>query len=109
MKKRLYLWVALSPLVLGLLITILIFTVLKSLPAKLPLFYSLAWGENQLATHNEFLIIPAGIGAVTLINLVISWQLHSSQSFFKKTLFIASVIVSLILTIAFTKIVLNFI
>lgn len=109
MFKKLQFWTIALPLLLSLLITVLIFTAFKLLPGRLPLFYSLPWGDNQLATHQQFLIIPASIGAVAFFNLIISWQLHPSQVFFKRTLLISSVALSLILTITFIKIILNFI
>ncbi|EKD85528.1 MAG: hypothetical protein ACD_38C00002G0002 [uncultured bacterium] len=99
----------LPPLILGLLITITLLAIPKFLPPKLPLFYSLPWGDGQLATHQQFLVLPASIGAIAFLNLIISWQLHKQQSFFKTILFIQSLLVSLILTIAFGKIILTFI
>lgn len=102
-------WIRLFPLVISLSITLITLTTLKLLPSKLPLFYSLAWGDAQLANHQQLLIIPGTITLITLLNLIISWQLHKSQSFFKKVLFISSIVISLILTIAFTKIVFTFI
>lgn len=109
MSKKLHFWLGLSPLILSLAITVAIFTIVNFLPAKLPLFYSLPWGENQLANHQQFLIIPAIITILTLLNLLISWHLHPSQSFFKKALVASSTIVAVILTITFLKIILNFI
>ncbi|OGE29475.1 hypothetical protein A2867_00710 [Candidatus Daviesbacteria bacterium RIFCSPHIGHO2_01_FULL_40_11] len=109
MSKKLHLWLILSPLILSLVITVIIATVLKFLPPRLPLFYSLPWGDGQLATHQQFLIIPASITLITLLNLVVSWQLHPSQYFFKKVLLTSSAIVSLILTITFIEMILNFI
>lgn len=108
MPKKLYFWTGLSPLILSLIIIVSILTVFKALPERLPLFYSLSWGESQLATHNQFLIIPASITLITLLNLIISWQLHPAQIFFKKVLLFSSIIVSLSLTIAFIKIVFLF-
>lgn len=109
MFNRGHLWIILTPLILSLAMALTTVTVLKSLPVRLPLFYSLAWGEAQLATHQQFLIIPASISLITLLNLVISWQLHHQQSFFKKALLTSSVAVSLILTITYLKIILLFI
>ncbi len=109
MPKKLYFWIGLSPLILSLIMTVVILILFRFLPSKLPLFYSLPWGEEQLATSQQFLIIPASISAVALLNLTVSWQLHSSQSFFKKILPIASTIVSLIIVITFIKIILNFV
>lgn len=109
MFKKLHSWLILSPLVASVVIILIIITLLQFLPAKLPLFYSVAWGNKQLATHQQFLIIPASIILITLLNLTISWQLHSSQSFFKKVLLLSSIVISAILTIAFAKIILNFV
>ncbi|MBI2017582.1 hypothetical protein HYS92_00880 [Candidatus Daviesbacteria bacterium] len=83
--------------------------IFRILPEKLPLFYSLAWGEIQLASHEQFFILPASIILVTLINLFLSWQLHPSQIFLKKILLASSVIISIILSITFLKIVFIFI
>lgn len=109
MIKKISFWIALIPLLLSLLIALFITISTKFLPPKLPLFYSLPWGEKQLATHVQLLIIPAAITLVTLANLMISWQLHSKQVFFKKILIFSSILVSLILTITFLKVVLIFI
>ncbi|MBI2019598.1 hypothetical protein HYS95_02960 [Candidatus Daviesbacteria bacterium] len=98
-----------SPLILSAVMVVYILFGLKLLPPRLPLFYSLPWGEGQLATHSQFLVIPSSIILITLLNLILSWQLHSSQTFFKKILNITSIIVSIILTTAFIKIILNFI
>lgn len=105
----LHLWISLSPLFLALLVALTILILLKFLPSKLPLFYSLPWGDEQLATHQQFLIIPAIISLITLINLTTSWQLHSSQIFFKKVLLFSSLIISFVLTITIIKIVIIFI
>jgi len=103
-----HLWIIISPLILS-LIMILAIALFGFLPPKLPLFYSLPWGEGQLATHQQFLIIPASISLITLFNLIISWQLHPSQVFFKRMLLLSPLVISLILTITFIKIVFNFI
>lgn len=108
MSKKLYVWIGLSPLVLSLVLAVIILALFKALPEKLPLFYSLPWGEGQLATRNQFLIIPASIALITLLNFVVSWQLHPAQFFFKKALLSSSIIISLILAVAFIKIIFLF-
>lgn len=107
--SKVYFWASISPLIISLLLTLIILVFLRYLPSKLPLFYSLSWGEEQLATHQQFLIIPASLAIVTLLNLSISWQLHPSQEFFKKILLITPLIINLILGLTFIKIVLIFI
>lgn len=81
----------------------------RFLPQRLPLFYSLPWGEEQLASNLQFQIIPATIILILLINLAVKKQLHPSQSLLKTALSLTSLAVALILTITFIKIVLIFI
>ncbi|MBI2597421.1 hypothetical protein HYW41_04650 [Candidatus Daviesbacteria bacterium] len=102
-------WLYFTPFFLALLITLFIEVFSKFLPPRLPLFYSLPWGEKQLANSQQLLIIPAIIILVTLCNVIISWQLHTSQIFFKRILLFSSILVCLILTITFLKIILIFI
>ncbi|MCL5784772.1 MAG: hypothetical protein M1142_05495 [Patescibacteria group bacterium] len=109
MLNKSHFWIGLFPLILGIITTLTIVVLLNFLPPKLPLFYSLPWGEGQLATRQQFFIIPASIFLITPLNLVISWQLHPSQIFLKKVLLISSTVVSFILTVALIKIVLMFI
>lgn len=94
------------PAVLALITFLTIFLFFGSLPDKLPLFYSLPWGDNQLASHNQFYIIPAVIVTISLINFGLAHQLHPTQSFFKLLLYSSSIILSLILTVTFIKIIL---
>ncbi len=101
--------IKLSPLLLAIIISLTIAATFKLLPSKLPLFYSVTWGEGQLAAKTQFLILPASIIFITLLNLIISWQLHPSQSFFKQILIFSPITAGLILAITFIKIVLNFI
>jgi len=64
------------PFLFALLISLFVILSAKILPPKLPLFYSLPWGENQLASREQLLIIPAIISLIALTNLALSWQLH---------------------------------
>lgn len=107
--KDLYFWIKVFPLILSLVLALTIAIALGYLPPKLPLFYSLAWGEGQLANHQQFIILPAIIVLITTLNLIISWQLHPSQSFLKKVLLVSSTVTSLILAVSFFKIILMFI
>jgi hypothetical protein len=108
-KNKVFFWISLSPLAISAVLTITILVLFRYLPGKLPLFYSLSWGDKQLATKLQFLIIPASIILITLVNLILSFQLHPSQSFFKKILLISPLIISIILTITFLKIIAIFI
>ena len=107
--RKVSLLLNLIPLLLSLVLTVFIAVSGKILPPKLPLFYSLPWGDSQLINHQQLLIIPASISLITLFNLIISWQLHPSQLFFKKILLVASLLISLVLTVTFLKIIFVFI
>lgn len=97
------------PIIISLILTILILSMQQFLPFRMPLFYSLSWGEGQLATLPQFLIIPATISCITLINLMIIWQLHKNQVLFKQILLVTSLSITGILTFTILKVVFIFI
>lgn len=107
--KRLYFWASTFPALIVLILSLIILIFFRFLPAKLPLFYSLPWGGQELAGHVQFLILPAVLAVITLLNLVLSFQLHESQSFFKKVLMAATILSALILVMTFAQVVLMFI
>lgn len=97
------------PIVLCLLWVVFILLMEQFLPSHLPLFYSLAWGKNQLATTLQFLILPSTAICITLINLLIYWHLHPNQILLKNILVGLSLIVTLILLLTQIKIIFIFI
>lgn len=107
-SDKINLWLSLPPLILSLILGLFIVLSGNLLPPKLPLFYSLPWGDNQLATRWQFLIIPSSIILITLFNLIVSWHLHPSQVFFKKILLFSSLLISTLFAITFFKIILIF-
>lgn len=104
-----YIYINLASLGLALFMSILIIFFQKFLPPKLPLFYSLPWGETQLATYYQMLTLPAILSVITLLNMLLSWQLHSSQLIFKKIIHLASLLCAILFFIALLKIFLIFI
>lgn len=79
------------------------------LPDKLPLFYSLPWGENQLAVKQQFLLLPVTLALICLINSLIASQLHPVQYLLKRMLMLSLIIIDLILVITALKIIFIFI
>lgn len=79
------------------------------MPDRLPLFYSLPWGENQLATKQQFLLLPIMLALICLINSLIASQLHSAQYLLKRMLMLSLIIIDLILVITALKIIWIFI
>lgn len=69
------------------------------LPSQIPLFYSLPWGNSQLATTSQILILPTISILVLLTNLSVGWYLHDSQLILKRVLALTTLILSLLLLI----------
>lgn len=91
-------------LITAILITMTYSIFYKTLSPKIPLFYSLAWGEAQLATKQQFLILPSALILIGLINSAIAWNLHPSQHVLKRTLMSSCIFIDLILFVAAIKI-----
>lgn len=100
-------------IVSSLVIIILILTIFAlnytKLPAQIPLFYSLPWGEEQLVALPQFIILPSIIALVILVNLVISWHLHESQTVLKRFLSVSTSAVSLLILFAALRIIYTFV
>lgn len=109
MFNKLHNWIIFFPLILASLISLLLLLLLRFLPTVVPLFYSKPWGDKQLAPKRDLFIIPSLIAVMTLLNFLITRQLHQQQSFYKNALMTTSMIISLILAITFIKIVFIFI
>lgn len=67
------------------------------LPNRLPLFYSLPWGADELAGKQQFFLLPVLLVAVTLFNLILASRLHPLQYSLKRILAAASLLCSLII------------
>ncbi len=77
----------------------------NQLPSRLPLFYSLNWGDSQLVNKPQFIILPSLILLIALINLIITWQLHTSQLILKRVISIATTSIALLILITALKII----
>lgn len=95
---------------LGVISTLTVFAFYyERLPSKLPLFYSLPWGEGQLVPIFEIIILPSITIVITLSNLLVSWHLHESQFLLKRMISLFSASLSLLLTLAAIRIIWLFI
>lgn len=95
--------------IVSLILVLLILFLPKFLPERLPLFYSLPWGEGQLAEKVQFLIIPTLSLSIALLNLLISHQLHFQQILLKQVLQVASILCGVVLILNLVKIIFIFI
>lgn len=81
----------------------------SNLPTKIPLFYSLFWGEQQLVNANQLFLLPLISVLITMVNLIISWHLHPSQLALKKALHISSMLISFIMLVTIVRVIYIFI
>lgn len=88
---------------------IFIFINFFRLPSQIPLFYSLAWGESQLAPLYQIFILPLIATMAILINIMLSWHLHSSQTVLKRIIGLSSAMISFMILLTCIKIVLIFV
>ncbi len=92
--------------ILILFIIVILFTIyLPSLPSKIPMFYSLSWGEPQLVNLSQFFILPLILILITMLNLIISWQLHSSQLILKRIINLVTILVAFLVLVTSFKII----
>lgn len=107
-QDRYYLASTIFTFISVIIILSLYFFSVNVLPTRLPLFYSLPWGQNELTNKSSLLILPAIITTVVLINMLLAWQLHSSQYVLKRILLMSTILVDLIILTAAIKIVFIF-
>lgn len=96
-------------LIFSALVFIIFFINRPNLPSQLPLFYSLPWGDNYLADLNQFLTLPFISVLIILLNIIISWHLHKSQSLLKRILSFCSLAITILTLITAVKIIYIFI
>jgi hypothetical protein len=77
----------------------------RFLPAKLPLFYSRPWGEEQLTTPPGLLIIPFLSLAIFKINLIVASFATNQESLAREILAVTSAIFNFLGLIALIQIV----
>lgn len=98
------------PLRLFLLIMGISFIVLaiafKRLPPSIPLYYSLPWGEEQLARPADLFIIPLSVMLIFLLNLTLSMTFLKKDDFLTQFLMWSSCLIALVGAISIIKIIL---
>lgn len=104
-QDSLIFWSTSISILLSLILSLVYLFYYESLPNQIPFFYSLPWGETQLASKNQFFILPSLIVLSALINLTITWHLHSSQLTMKRIIVSSTTIIALLTTIAGVRII----
>ncbi len=87
------------------LLHLIYFLFINLLPSKLPLYYSLPWGENQLVYKHQFLILPLVVLLVSVLNTTLAWRLNKDQILLRRMLFLTVAAIDFLLFIAGLKII----
>jgi hypothetical protein len=98
-------WSTSISIIIALVLTLFYLFYFDNLPRQIPFFFSMPWGESQLANKNQFFILPSLIVLSALINLTVTWHLHTSQLTMKRILTSSTMFVSLLIFYAGVKIV----
>lgn len=77
----------------------------KMLPPLVPLWYSRPWGSDQLAPPVFLFFLPISSITIHLINLAFAMYITTEYLVFTQSLFLSSLIVSLLSFIAVIKII----
>lgn len=75
-----------------------------ALPSRLPLFYSLSWGESQLVAKQQFFLLPTVLVLINVVNMFIAFHLHEIQYVLKRILTLALIFIDLAIIITTIKI-----
>lgn len=81
----------------------------SSLPPRLPLYYSLPWGEPQLVGKQQFIILPVILILLCTVNTFIASQLHPAQLVLKRTLGVSLLLIGFIIAISVIKVLFIFV
>jgi len=85
----------------------LVFLIIKfnSLPEQVPLYYSLPWGEDQLASTTSLFLLPTFSIVILLLNNLIATFFLKNIHLFSRLLIIFSLIFSFLSAISLTRII----
>jgi len=84
---------------------VIIFIRFSSLPPQIPLYYSLPWGESQLAPASHIFLLPAFSLGILLLNLALSVFFLRQIQLLSRLLIVFSLIFSILSAITVFKII----
>jgi cellulose synthase/poly-beta-1,6-N-acetylglucosamine synthase-like glycosyltransferase len=68
----------------------------NDLPPQVPLFYSLPWGEPQLASASQLFFLPTFSIVFSLINNLLAATIFSKTTLLSKLLVVSSLVISIL-------------
>lgn len=100
-NKKVFRW----NLIFIILQLILLFFKFNDLPVSVPLYYSLPWGETQLALASTLFLLPAFSLIVGLVNSILAVSFSGSNPLFTHLLTTFSLIFSILMFFALFRII----
>jgi hypothetical protein len=83
----------------------ILFIKFNNLPPQIPLFYSLPWGESQIASVSSIFILPVLSIVIMLLNNFLAVFFLKSSKLLSRILVVVSLICSVFATIAIFEII----
>lgn len=80
----------------------------RHLPSVVPLFYSQAWGEAQLAKKTTFWLLPFLTTVVFMLNLAFAHFVFAAEKIVSEILIVAAVVFAFLILLTQIKIILLF-
>lgn len=106
-KDRLFQWSLVLSIIFILFCVVIFALSWNNFPPSLPLYYSLPWGEEQLAPPITLGILILGtIALISTINLVSSFLTFKNYKYYSQILLIANPIIAILTAITILQIVL---
>lgn len=90
-KDPLFIWCARLILLFVIPTSLLLILKTNKLPPEIPLYYSLPWGEEQLAQPLALYLVLGGLVLTALLNTFLSLLLFSSTKILSRILMFAAV------------------
>ncbi len=82
-----------------------IISIFNRLPPSVPLWYSRPWGTDQLAPAIYLFVLPGITVGIHIVNTVFAMYITTEYLIFTQSLFLSSLVVSLLALVAVLKII----
>lgn len=92
-------------IICNLLMLVVFFLHLNSLPPQIPLFFSRSWGEDQLADTWFILTLPVILNFLYFFNFSIYNRFFPKNNFVKKIIIYLNLSLMIVITFIFIKII----
>lgn len=99
-------WSLVGSILLSIVTTVFLLLRFSHLPPVIPLFYSLPWGEAQLAAPQILVVVVAGFSLLYVLNFVIAFFLYTVFPFFARLICVGTLLLALLVNFSLVQILL---